>query len=79
MEKKYKYKPFESLRYYRTLKGLSVRELAEISGVSRQTIECLEYGINNPLEIKLTTLIKLCRALEIKAYDLYPATKELKK
>lgn len=79
MEKKYKYDPLESLRYYRTLKGWSVRELAEKSGVSKETINCLEYGVNNPLEIKLSTLIKLCRALKIKAYDLYPTTKELKK
>lgn len=82
MEKKkscYKYEPFESLRTYRKLKGLSTRELAEISGVSQANIESLEYGKSNYLEIRLATLIKLCRALDIKAYDLYPTTKELKK
>ena len=80
MESKiYKYEPFYALKTIRKAKGLSTRELAELSGVNQKTIESLEYGITNHLDIKLSTLIKLCRALKIKAYDLYPATKELKK
>lgn len=79
MEKKSKYEPFYALRTQRKLKGLSTRELAELSGVSQFNIESLEYGKSNHLDIKLSTLIKLCRALKIKAYDLYPATTELKK
>ena len=73
----YKYQPLERLRAERKLRGLSTRELAEKSGVARQTIEALEYGISNPLEIKLSTLIKLCKALKLKAYDLFPSN-ELK-
>ena len=78
METKYKYKGLLTLKAERKLRKLSTRELAKKSGVSQVTIEALEYGISNPLEIKLTTLIKLCRALKIKAFDLYPC-KELKK
>ena len=79
MEKRYKYEPFERLRYYRKSKGLSTKELAELSGVSQFNIESLEYGKSNHLDIKLSTLIRLCQALKIKAYDLYPETKELKR
>lgn len=56
-------------------KRLSRRELAELSGVNEQTIVALEMGKNNPFEAKLSTLIKLAKALHCKVRDLYPCEK----
>ena len=62
----------ETLRVYRTNKGLSRRELALKSGVKEETIKALELGINNPMEAKLSTILKLSKALGIKPHKLYP-------
>ena len=48
-----------NLKLIRKEKKLSRRELALLSGVSRQTIQALEEGFTNAEEIKLSTLIKL--------------------
>ena len=65
----------DTLRALRKSKGLSRRELAEKSGVNQDTIRTLESGINDPMNIKLSTLIALCRALGCKAKKLFPNEK----
>ena len=65
----------ETLKNLRKEKGLSRRELAEKSGVSQDTIRTLEDGINDPMNIKLSTLIAICRALGCKAKHLFPNEK----
>lgn len=64
-----------NLEDIRKEKRLSRRELAELSGVNEQTIVALEMGKNNPFEAKLSTLIKLAKALHCKVRDLYPCEK----
>ncbi len=65
------------LKEIRTAKGLSRRELAELSGINENTIVALEIGKNDPSEAKLSTLIKLARALHCKVRHLYPNEKEI--
>ena len=59
-----------NLKLIRKEKKLSRRELALLSGVSRQTIQALEEGFTNAEEIKLSTLIKLSKALKVKPSEL---------
>ena len=59
-----------NLKEIRTNKGLSRRELAELSGVNEQTIVALEIGKNDPSEAKISTLIKLAKALHWKVRHL---------
>jgi len=63
------------LKEIRKEKHLSRRELAELSGVNEQTIVALEIGKNNPFEAKMSTLIKLAKALHCKVRDFYPCEK----
>lgn len=65
------------LKEIRTTKGLSRRELAKLSGINENTIVALEMGKNDPSEAKLSTLIKLARALHCKVRHLYPDEKEI--
>lgn len=65
------------LEHLRKEKHLSRRELAELSGVNRGTIEALEMGINNPYQAKMTTLLKLAVALKCKVRDFYPCEKHI--
>ena len=64
-----------NLREIRENKHLSRRELAELSGVNEQTIVALEIEKNDPIEAKLSTLIKLAKALHCKVRDFYPCEK----
>ena len=64
-----------TLKEKRKEKGLSREELAEKSGVANHTIVALESGINNPSNAKLSTLIKLAKALKCKVRDFYPKEK----
>lgn len=66
-----------NLKEIRKNKGLSRRELAEESGVHEETIRALETGKNDPQDAKLSTLIKLARALKCRVRDLYPQEKEI--
>jgi len=66
-----------NLKEIRTNKSLSRRELAELSGVNEQTIVSLESGKNDPSEAKLSTLIKLAKALHCKVRHLYPQEKDI--
>ena len=53
----------------RFVAGLSVAELAERVGVSRQAIDYIERGINTP---RMETLEKLAQALGCEVRDLDP-------
>ena len=65
------------LKEIRKAKHLSRRELAELSGVNEQTIVALEIGKNDPFEAKLSTLLKLSKALHCKVRDFYPCEKSI--
>lgn len=60
------------LEEIRKAKELSRRELAEKSGVKEMTIVFLESGKNDPNNAKLSTLVKLAKALKCKVRDFYP-------
>lgn len=62
----------ENLEIIRKRKGLSRRELADLSNVNQGTITALEYGSNDAFNVKLSTLIALASALEVKVIDLVP-------
>ena len=49
-------KMVKNLKYLRTRYGISQQQLAELVGVSRQTINAIEKGDYNPT-------IRLCRAI----------------
>lgn len=65
------------LEEIRKAKGLSRRELAEKSGVKEMTIVFLENGKNDPKNAKLSTLVKLAKALKCKVRDFYPQEKNI--
>lgn len=65
------------LKDIRKDKHLSRRELAEQSGVNEQTIRFLEEEINDPTNAKLSTLVKLARALKCRVKDFYPCEKNI--
>ena len=52
----------------RTAKGYSLRELEEISGVSKTTINNIENGKANPT---IETLLLLAKALDVELSDLF--------
>lgn len=58
------------LEAYRKELNLSRRELELLSGVKQQTIQALEQGITDVNNVKLSTLIKLSKALHCKVVDL---------
>lgn len=58
------------LERIRREQGLSRRELELLSGVKQVTIQHLEKGITNADNVKLSTLIKLAKALHCKVVDL---------
>lgn len=61
-----------NLRAIRQEHSLSRKGLAIKSGVNEQTIVALENGKNDPSEAKISTLIKLAKALHCKVRDFYP-------
>lgn len=63
------------LKEIRKAKGLTGQELADKSGVKLETIRALEIGITNPDNAKLSTLVKLAKALKCKVRDFYPCEK----
>ena len=65
------------LEQIRKDKHLSRRELAEISGVHEQTIHFLEKKINDPYDAKISTLVKLAKALHCRVRDFYPCEKHI--
>ncbi|MFP7364996.1 helix-turn-helix transcriptional regulator [Corynebacterium callunae] len=68
------------LRKIRTLRGLSQEELAELSGISRNTISNFERNENNrgtEVDPRLSTLYDLAFALQVPPMALMPAAGEL--
>ena len=63
------------LEKIRKEKHLSRRELSLMSGVHEQTIVFLETQINNPFDAKISTLVKLAKALHCRVRDFYPCEK----
>ena len=63
------------LKEIRKKKGLSRRELAELSKITEGTIKALEMGINDPNNAKISTLVALATALKCKVRDFYPDIK----
>lgn len=59
-----------NLKEIREKKGFSRRELSVLSGVNQNTINFLENGWNNTDNVRLSTLIKLSKALHCKVVDL---------
>ncbi len=57
-----------NLYEFRMKAGLTIRQLAERSGVSKTVINDTE---NNVKDIRVTTLCKLARALNVKPEELY--------
>ena len=62
----------EKLKELRKSKGISRQTLANISGVSRDTIDALENGKTNVKEVKLNTLLSLATALRVRVRRLLP-------
>lgn len=60
--KKYKIKIGQNIAKYRKLKNLSQKELAAFAGINRQTLSCIETGINNP---SFNVMIKIAQALDV--------------
>lgn len=63
-----------ALKDIRKAQGLSREELAEKSGVAKQNIQRLELS-DDPTTAKLSTLIKLAKALGCKVGDFFPQEK----
>ena len=66
-----------NLERIRKEKNYTRRELSLLSDISAQTIQALEQGITNVDDVKLSTLVKLAKALKCKVIDLLP--KDLRK
>ena len=66
-----------NLKELRNARGWTMQELATISGVDKDTINSIENERINNEEVKLSTLIKLCKSLKCKLNDLLP--KELRR
>lgn len=66
-----------NLERIRKEKGWSRRELEALSGVKILTISNLETGSTNINNVKLSTLVKLAKALKVKVIDLL--NKDLKR
>jgi transcriptional regulator with XRE-family HTH domain len=59
----------ERLKHIRAERGLTLRDLAQESGVSKDTISEIERGVRKPHP---TTLGKLAKALDVEVADLFP-------
>lgn len=60
----------DNLQKIRKAKGMTREELSIKSGVPIVTIKALENGLNNAENMKLSTLLKLSKALNVKAKKL---------
>ena len=52
-------------------------ELANVSGVDKNTIQALEVGKTDMSNAKLSTMIKLAKALSCKVRDFFPNEKSI--
>ena len=57
------------VRFYREKLNMSQEQLAQISGVSRQTISALENNEN--YEVKIGTMVAVADALKKKVQDIF--------
>lgn len=55
------------IRFERVKKGISQEALADLTGLSRRAISCIECGNNDP---KYTTLLSISNALKITLLEL---------
>lgn len=55
------------IRLERMKKDISQEEFAEMAGLSRRSVSCIECGINDP---KYTTLFQIAEALEMELSEL---------
>ena len=62
----------DQLQIIRKQRGLTREELAELSGVSKDTIQALENGRTNAENVKISTLVRLAKALKCRVLDLLP-------
>ena len=62
----------ENLQKIRLQKKLTREELGALSEVKPETITALELGINDALNVKLSTLLALAQALDVKVIKLLP-------
>lgn len=56
----------QKIRYER---HISISELARRAGISKSGLDCIELGYATP---KLTTAIRICKALSLKIEDVFP-------
>ena len=69
--------PIFALEHIRKQKKMTRKEVVAKSGVHVKTIEFLENEINDPFNAKISTLVKLAKALGCKVRDFYPYEKSL--
>ena len=50
------------IKAVRESRGLSIRDLAELAGINKSQIVCIESGQSDP---HYTTLLRIARALEV--------------
>ena len=62
----------EGLENIRKSRSLTRADLSKLSGVPKDTIHSLEKGRTNVDNVKLSTLIKLSKALRVKVRCLVP-------
>lgn len=55
------------IRLERMKRDISQEEFAELAGLSRRAVSCIECGVNDP---KYTTLLQIAEALKISVSDL---------
>ena len=60
----------ENLKIIRNKKKITMKQLAERSGVSMCCINDLENGYNNAENVKLSTIVALAKALKVRVRDL---------
>lgn len=66
-----------ALKDIRKSKKLTRKQLEDLSGVNEQTIKFLEQKTNDPNNAKISTLVKLAKALKCKVRDFYPLEKNI--
>ena len=72
-----KHEPLTTITEIRKHKGITQQELAIKSKVNIGTIRALEEGINNPKQAKLSTLLAIAKALNVKLIHLFPDEKSI--
>lgn len=58
-----------NIQKIRCERNISISELARLSGISKSDLDSIELGFVTP---RLTTAIKICKALNLKIEDVFP-------